>query len=100
LSYHINSIAGCQQSTKSSSTFKLIFNRDGAIKRYDFEAESPKLAGTSCRLSCDLRVDFDCTKCVCVCMLSGEIVQTLKGLKSVVDRSNSSNKSRRSRHVV
>jgi len=74
LSYHINSIAGCQQSTKSSSTFKLIFNRDGAIKRYDFEAESPKLAN--------------------------EIVQTLKGLKSVVDRSNSSNKSRRSRHVV
>jgi hypothetical protein len=46
LSYHINSIAGCQQSTKSSSTFKLIFNRDGAIKRYDFEAESPKLAST------------------------------------------------------
>jgi hypothetical protein len=42
-SYHINSIAGCQQSN-NSSTFKLIVNRDGGVKRYDFEAESPKLA--------------------------------------------------------
>ena len=49
-SYHINSIAGCQQSTKSSSTFKLIINRDGGVKRYDFEAESPKLASASLEL--------------------------------------------------
>src|ERR1700722_10234598 len=43
-SYHIKSIAGCQQSTKSSSIFKLVVNRDGGNKRYDFEAESPRLA--------------------------------------------------------
>jgi len=43
-SYHIKSIAGCHQSTKSSSIFKLVVNRDGGVKRYDFEAESAKLA--------------------------------------------------------
>ncbi|KAG6845862.1 hypothetical protein H0H87_002553 [Tephrocybe sp. NHM501043] len=43
-SYHIKSIADCQQSTKASSAFKLVLNRGGANKRYDFEAESPKLA--------------------------------------------------------
>lgn len=46
-SYHIKSIADCQQSAKSSSTFKLILNRGtgNTNKRYDFEAESPKIAG-------------------------------------------------------
>lgn len=46
-SYHIKNIAECMQSTRSSSTFKLVLNRtgrSGANKRYDLEAESPKLA--------------------------------------------------------
>ena len=45
-SYHINSIAHCKQSTKMASVFKLVLNgRGGGNKRYDFEAESPKIAG-------------------------------------------------------
>jgi hypothetical protein len=44
-SYHIKSIADCQQSAKTSSIFKLILNRTAGNKRYDFEAESPRLAG-------------------------------------------------------
>lgn len=44
-SYHIKSIADCQQSQKSSALFKLVLNRASGNKRYDFEAESPKLAG-------------------------------------------------------
>ncbi|KAG6916070.1 hypothetical protein DXG01_008544 [Tephrocybe rancida] len=71
-SYHIKSIADCQQSTKTSSAFKLVLNRGGANKRYDFEAESPQLAG--------------------------EIVQTIKSLKASLDRSGTVVKSRRSRH--
>lgn len=47
MSYHIKSVAGVQQSAKSSSTFKLIVHRDGGAKRYEFEAESPKLASAS-----------------------------------------------------
>lgn len=45
-SYHINSIAQCRQSTKMTSVFKLVLNGRGGNKRYDFEAESPKHAGT------------------------------------------------------
>ncbi|RDB18602.1 Target of rapamycin complex 2 subunit sin1 [Hypsizygus marmoreus] len=71
-SYHIKSIVDCQQSAKTSSVFKLVLNRGGANKRYDFEAESPWLAG--------------------------EIVQTIKSLKAL-ERSGTVNKSRRSRHV-
>ena len=44
-SYHIKSITDCQQSEKTSSVFKLVLNRGGANKRYDFEAESPRHAG-------------------------------------------------------
>ncbi|KAF5387693.1 hypothetical protein D9615_000003 [Tricholomella constricta] len=60
-SYHIKSIADCQQSAKTSSVFKLVLSRGGANKRYDFEAESPRLAG--------------------------EIVQTIKSLKASLERS-------------
>ena len=47
-SYHVTTIANCSQSSKNSALFKLIINRAGANppKRYDFEAENPKLAGT------------------------------------------------------
>ncbi|KAH0587039.1 hypothetical protein H2248_005860 [Termitomyces sp. 'cryptogamus'] len=72
-SYHIKSIADCSQSAKTSSMFKLVLNRGGTNKRYDFEAESPKLAG--------------------------EIVQTIKSLKASLDRSGTVVKSRKSRHV-
>ena len=44
-SYHIKSIADCQQSAKTSSIFKVVLNRGAGNKRYDFEAESPRLAG-------------------------------------------------------
>lgn len=50
-SYHLKSVVACQQSSKSSATFKLVVH-SGADrnKRYEFEAESPKLA-SECRTS-------------------------------------------------
>lgn len=45
-SFHIKSVVACQQSAKSSSIFKLVVQHDNRNKRYDFEAETPKLAGT------------------------------------------------------
>ncbi|KAG6829351.1 hypothetical protein H0H92_004717 [Tricholoma furcatifolium] len=72
-SYHIKSIADCQQSAKTSSAIKLVLNRGGTNKRYDFEAENPRVAG--------------------------EIVQTIKSLKASLDRSGTVIKSRRSKHV-
>ncbi|KAI0341512.1 hypothetical protein BDW22DRAFT_1377629 [Trametopsis cervina] len=73
-SYDIKSIAAVQQSGKNSSTFKLIVPRDAERnKRYEFEAESPKMAA--------------------------EIVQTIKALKQTLDRSGTTKQSRRSRHV-
>ncbi|KAF8882155.1 stress-activated map kinase interacting protein 1-domain-containing protein [Gymnopilus junonius] len=73
-SYHIKSIADCQQSAKTSSTFKIILNRGAGSKRYDFEAESPKMAA--------------------------EIVQTIRNLKTALERTGTVNKARRSRQVV
>lgn len=44
-SYDIKSIVNCQQSNKNSSTFKLVVLRDAEHnKRYEFEAENPKIA--------------------------------------------------------
>ncbi|KAI6104188.1 stress-activated map kinase interacting protein 1-domain-containing protein [Pisolithus sp. B1] len=60
-----NSVVVCQQSQKSC--------RDSRNKRYDFEADTPKLAG--------------------------EIVHAVRSLKSNLERSNTVNKSRRSRQV-
>ncbi|KAG2752795.1 SIN1-domain-containing protein [Suillus brevipes Sb2] len=74
VSHHIKSIIQCQQSAKSSTLFKIIVQRDSGSKRYDFEADTPKLAG--------------------------EIVQTLRMLKSHLDRSSTVNRLRRSRQVV
>lgn len=53
-SYHIKSISGCTQSAKSSN-FKLAVARDGGTKRYDFEAESPRIAAEIVRTIRDLR---------------------------------------------
>ena len=44
-SYHIKTVIACVQSAKLSSNFKLVVCRDGGNKRYDFEAESPMVAG-------------------------------------------------------
>ncbi|KAH8118678.1 SIN1-domain-containing protein [Phellopilus nigrolimitatus] len=44
VSFNIKSVAGCNQSAKASASFKIIFKRDGGDKRYDFEAESARLA--------------------------------------------------------
>jgi hypothetical protein len=43
-SYHIDSVVSCQQSGKSSSAFRMVVLRDGGNKRYEFEAESAKIA--------------------------------------------------------
>src|SRR5258707_15557253 len=45
-SYHVDSVVSCQ-SGKSSSAFRMLVFRDGGNKRYEFEAESAKLASTS-----------------------------------------------------
>jgi hypothetical protein len=45
MSYHIRSVAAAQQPAKASATFKLIVQRNGGAKRYEFEAENPRLAG-------------------------------------------------------
>ncbi|KAF8582554.1 SIN1-domain-containing protein [Ramaria rubella] len=73
-SYHIKTVIACTQSAKSSSNFKLVVWRDGSNKRYDFEAESPKVAA--------------------------EIVRNIRDLRSKrLERSGTLNRSRRSRHA-
>ena len=48
-SYEIKSVVTVQQSGKNSATFKLVVPRDAEHhKRYEFEAETPKLAGMLC----------------------------------------------------
>jgi hypothetical protein len=47
MSYHIRSVAAVQQTAKASATFKLIVQRNEGAKRYEFEAENPRLAGES-----------------------------------------------------
>lgn len=42
-SYHI-SVVSCQSGKTSSSAFRIVVHRDGGNKRYEFEAESAKLA--------------------------------------------------------
>ncbi|KAF9475732.1 hypothetical protein BDN70DRAFT_840479 [Pholiota conissans] len=75
-SFHIKSIAGCAQPNKNSAIFKLMLIRattSATSKRYDFEAETPKLAA--------------------------EIVANIKGLRAALDRTGP-NKSRRSRQLL
>ncbi|TFK47558.1 hypothetical protein OE88DRAFT_1738476 [Heliocybe sulcata] len=72
-SYKINSVIKCKQSSKASSTFKFVVQQDGRMKRYDFEAESPKAA-----------------------------VKTIREMKmkAALERSGTVNRSRRSRQVI
>ncbi|EPQ53477.1 SIN1-domain-containing protein [Gloeophyllum trabeum ATCC 11539] len=74
-SYKIDSVIKCKQSSKSSS-FKFVVHQDGRVKRYDFEAESPKAAA--------------------------EIVKTIREMKmkANLERSGTVNRSRRSRQVM
>ncbi|EIW77134.1 hypothetical protein CONPUDRAFT_109640 [Coniophora puteana RWD-64-598 SS2] len=74
ISFHIKSIVECQQSTKSSVLFKIIIPRETRNKRYDFEADTPRLAS--------------------------EIVQTIRQLKTSLERAGANKSTRRSRHVV
>ncbi|KAF9254537.1 SIN1-domain-containing protein [Marasmius fiardii PR-910] len=83
-SYHIKSISECHHSTKSPHMFKLVLNRASGDKRYYFEAENAKSA------------EFWLT----VSLLSGEIVQTVKSLKTALERSSTISKARRSRQAV
>ncbi|TBU24321.1 stress-activated map kinase interacting protein 1-domain-containing protein [Dichomitus squalens] len=73
-SYHLKSVVACQQSSKNSSTFKLVVH-SGADrnKRYEFEAESPKLAG--------------------------EIVSTIRALKSAMEKPGGGKASRRNTRI-
>ena len=73
-SYHICSVAACQQSAKLSSSFKLVGRRDGGTKRYDFEAEKPKVAN--------------------------EIAHNVRSIKNAVERSGTFSKSRKSKQVI
>ncbi|KAI0287104.1 stress-activated map kinase interacting protein 1-domain-containing protein [Russula brevipes] len=73
-SFHIDSVASCQTGKSSSAAFRIVVLRDGGNKRYEFEAENAKLAN--------------------------EIVQTIKGLKSALERTSSiTGKSRRSKQI-
>lgn len=93
-SYDIKSIVTVQQSGKNSATFKLVVPRDAERnKRYEFEAENPKMAGELRRQNRpgSAWADFES---------SAEIVQTIKSLKQQLERSGTNKQSRRSRHVA
>ncbi|RDX46699.1 SIN1-domain-containing protein [Lentinus brumalis] len=73
-SYHLKSVVACQQSSKNSATFKLVVH-SGADrnKRYEFEAENPKLAS--------------------------EIVSTIRTLKSAMEKPGGGRTSRRNTRI-
>ena len=90
-SYHLKSVIACQQSNKNSSTFKLVVRGNAERnKRYDFEAENPKLAG-----GCPVLVALSVT----LMSFPAEIVQTIRSLKAAMERPGTIKQSRRSRHV-
>ena len=53
LSFHVKSVLVCQQSQKTSTLFKVVVQRDSRNKRYDFEADTAKLAGKTTTLRID-----------------------------------------------
>ena len=65
-SYHINSVVSCQSGKSSSSAFRIVVHRDGGNKRYEFEAESAKLASYVSIIYCiyilSLVADWDHTQ--------------------------------------
>ncbi|KAH9855656.1 SIN1-domain-containing protein [Lenzites betulinus] len=73
-SYHLKSVVTCSQSSKNSATFKLIVHSGAETsKRYEFEAESPKLAA--------------------------EIVSTIRALKSAMEKPGGGKASRRNTRI-
>ncbi|SRR6266436_10446216 len=94
-SYHIDSVISCQ-SGKSSSAFRMVVLRDGGNKRYEFEAESAKVASASPPVNSffhHFTTDYTHD-------MTDEIVQTIKGLKSALERTGSvTGKSRRSKQI-
>ncbi|KAI9058026.1 SIN1-domain-containing protein [Trametes sanguinea] len=73
-SYHLKSVVTCSQSSKNSATFKLIVHSGAErSKRYEFEAESPKLAA--------------------------EIVSTIRTLKVAMEKPGGGKTSRRSTRI-
>ncbi|KAI0367218.1 SIN1-domain-containing protein [Pilatotrama ljubarskyi] len=73
-SYHLKSVVTCSQSSKNSATFKLIVHSGAErSKRYEFEAESPKLAA--------------------------EIVSTIRLLKTAMERPAGGKASRRNTRI-
>lgn len=91
-SYDIKSIVAVQQSGKNSATFKLVVPRDTERnKRYEFEAENPKMAGKCQTQSSACSPDF---------AFAAEIVQTIRSLKQQLERSGTSKQSRKSRHIT
>ena len=100
-SYHIDSVVSCQQSGKSSSAFRMVVLRDGGNKRYEFEAESAKLASAfSSFLSSIKSIALRLTGWLYARHMTDEIVQTIKGLKSALERRGSiTGKARRSKQI-
>src|ERR1700741_3474706 len=95
-SYHIDSVISCQ-SGKSSSAFRMVVLRDGGNKRYEFEAESAKLASASPPIHSIL---YHFTTTNCTHGMTDEIVQTIKSLKSALERTGSiTGKSRRNKQT-
>ena len=90
-SYHLKSVVACQQSTKNSATFKLVVH-SGADrnKRYEFEAENPKLAGTFPVPSSFVQADL---------LPAGEIVSTIRTLKSTIEKQGGGKASRRNTRI-
>ncbi|KAI0634986.1 stress-activated map kinase interacting protein 1-domain-containing protein [Trametes polyzona] len=73
-SYHLKSVVTCSQSNKNNATFKLIVHSGAeSSKRYEFEAESPKLAA--------------------------EIVSTIRALKSAMEKPGGGKASRRNTRI-
>ena len=94
-SYHINSLFSCQSGKTPSSAFRIVVHRvagDGGHKRYEFEAENPKVA-SACHFPC-------CMRCCSLTPALDEIVQTIKALKSALERTGSTTgKTRRNKHL-
>ncbi|KAH9941294.1 stress-activated map kinase interacting protein 1-domain-containing protein [Epithele typhae] len=73
-SYHLKSVVACQQSSKNAATFKLVVHSGAERnKRYEFEAENPKIAN--------------------------EIVSTIRALKAAMEKPGGGKASRRNTRI-
>ena len=64
-SYHIHSLVSCQSGKTPSSAFRIVVHRgsgDGAHKRYEFEAENPKLASAFLLISIYVALTNPCSR--------------------------------------